>query len=352
MWDGRIEYLTGGTTSTPRRISYDWARWNRSVHVKSRLFREYGLDAGARIAVCHPFAPWAMGSVFAEGALSVGATVLPLGLEVHKEAFYKVLLGFEPTHLCGAPRSLMRLAQGLSKSQEARAALAKVEIAFVAGEKLTGYRRTSLGKVLECSIVDVYGMAEFDMVAAQLPGSANLCLVPDFEFAIRLFPDGGLRPLECGLTGELAVSHSNDGPWHQTSDKVEVINRVQGWTGQRPTWEIRFIERLDGSATFACGAMIASAQVSSVIASLPELEFMQVLVTHDFDGDEVEILCVSKAGADSRLPERAMQELLRVALDMSDSHSHGLIRNIRSRIATDGELFTTPRGKTPYIVER
>lgn len=370
MWSGRIHYLTGGTTRLPRVISYDARRWARSVGVTRDVLAAHGVDATSRIAICHPFAPWAIGMVFAEAALQCGASVYPLGLYAGQPSFRHLLTNIAPTHLCATARNLITWAEGAGPITSANGhdgnghhALESIlqgdangnghhptrrRVAFVAGEMLTEANRVACAEAWSADVVNVYGMAELDTVASELPGVEGLVLTPTLEAGI--LTDGSIAAPTDGMRGGLMLRDRADGRWYRTGDLVSVTGRTSPDAPWPSSWIIEVLGRQEETVTLSDGTMIGSDHIRHITESRPEVTRVQLVVRRTLRGDEIEIRCVlSDACADP--PREIIPLFLESSIDIADSHRHGVIVSVTAIATSEAELVTTPRGKIPTFVE-
>lgn len=133
--NGRLAFVTGGTSRAARLVEYDRARWQRSVQCKAAIFSAHAVGPANRVAVCHPFAPWAIGQVDVEGALACGASVFPFGLNITSPEIQDLMVRVRPTHLCGGARNLLWLSKAL-RERSVSLVLPSDGALFVAGEIL------------------------------------------------------------------------------------------------------------------------------------------------------------------------------------------------------------------------
>jgi acyl-coenzyme A synthetase/AMP-(fatty) acid ligase len=341
---GRLTFITGGTSRTARLIEYNDARWQRSVRCKAAIFRSNGIDTSSRVAVCHPFAPWSIGQVHVEGALACGASVFPFGLSVNTPEIQDFLMAVQPSHLCGGARNLIRIAQALRKRSSAPSLPAGGAL-LVAGEMLTQVVRDQCEDEWQARVVNVYGMAEFDALGAELPGFNGVCLLDEFEFSLNV--DDRFIELAEGAVGTLAVRGKGDTEWHNSGDIVEVLQ--SGPLKGAFCHSIVIVGRADVIVNFADGSAISEIQVLDMLSKLPELRALQIQVfTPDERGEVIRVICVPNGPVTSFDFERVRDLVRNLNVDVADSFKAGVIRDCVIDIyPTERALVETARGKRP-----
>ncbi|MDO6967112.1 AMP-binding protein [Rhizobium alvei] len=348
--DYSIFYLSGGTTSRPKIIEYNALRWKQSTAVKARLMRAWGVDHSARVAVCHPFSPWAMGQVFVEGALHCGAKVLPLGLEANQRPIFEYLKQFDPTHFCATASNLARWGRAFEPFAGSRGP--KSRVVLTGGEKLTPAKRAAVEQLWDIQAVDIYGMAEFDMIASELPERTGLWLVPEYNYFIRA-AEGVTEGICDQAEGELCLCVPGGGV-HATGDLVRVLSsglvKEYDW---HESFAIEVLGRINETASTSDGAMITSAHVVAIIEEIPELEAIQILIDHRVDGDEISIITELKSGLrmQPEIRQRLMSVFTDCNIDISDSIRHGIVAAVAVHSVLERPFITTRRGKTPRVLE-
>ncbi|MDX2085350.1 MAG: AMP-binding protein [Candidatus Melainabacteria bacterium] len=358
-WTGRIHYFTGGTVAEPKQITYTAERWHRSLFIKQRLLAAYGVNAQAKVLVCYPFSPWSIGSIFTEASLYCGAEVLPLGNHSTQAGMIESILSFQPTHICSTARNLIYLAHRL-KALSPKNWRPEFTTAFVAGEVLKQPVREKASSLWQAQIVNVYGMAEFDMLGSELPDLPNtLSLVPEFDYAIRELAsseesllESNYIPLELGIQGELMVKERGSSQWYATADHIQVVGQTPSlWMEQSNLVQIQVLGRMNESVSLADGTKIIGAQVDKVLLDHPDLNHVQVTVNKSKNGESIHIDCVPKT--ERQLPDRQKirQSLLKYNIDLVDSVRSGYISKIDVRFIQEAELQRSIRGKIPRLLE-
>jgi len=344
---GMLTFITGGTSRAARLVEYDDARWARSVRCKSAILAAHGVGVGSRVAVCHPFAPWAIGQVHVDGALACGADVFPFGLNVSNQEVQDLLFDVRPTHLCGGARNLLRLAADMQRHQRLPA-LPPEGALFVAGEALSLATRLQCEEVWNVPVVNVYGMAEFDALGAELPGRHGLWLLDEFEFAVCV-GDEQLEPA-AGLIGTLAVRGRGDVVWHQSGDIVEVLPATNPPDGF--SCAVAIVGRHDLVVNFADGSAISEVQVQQLLQKVPELAALQVQVfSPDDQGEIVRVVCVPRSPVNTFDHARIRNLMENINVDVADSFRAGIIRDFMIDVyPTERALIETARGKRPLLL--
>jgi phenylacetate-coenzyme A ligase PaaK-like adenylate-forming protein len=350
-WTGTIHYFTGGTVSSPKQISYNAQRWQRSIAIKQRLLSAYGVNEEARVVVCYPFAPWAIGPIFAEAALHCGASVLPIGNHCNQPDLLKTILAFNPTHLCSTARNLIYLEQNVRKMNLSTQPLGPVT-AFVAGEALKPRVREKAATLWRANIVNVYGMAEFDMVASEFPDAkGHLALVPEFDYAVRT-EEGIQLPLSAGLEGELLIRETVAAPWYPTGDCIRVVDLDHSpWGSQKLSARIEVLHRLNETVSLADGTKIIGEQIDRMLLDHPDLEHIQVAVNKTDSGESIQVYCVPKSETRRPEPRQIRLSLLNANVDLTDSARSGFVSSINVRFVREDQLRRSTRGKIPRLLE-
>jgi phenylacetate-coenzyme A ligase PaaK-like adenylate-forming protein len=347
-WQGQLFCVTGGTTAYPRLVVYTPQVWEHSVQLKEELLRVYGVSSTSRVLICHPFMPWSIGMVHTEAALRCGADVYPIGLNANQPSFIQLINLIRPTHVCGSARTLIRLAQSMDAS-----ALQEAGTVFVAGELLNDVHRRQCEALWQRPVVNVYGMAELDMLGAQLPNSKALSLMPGFEFQLT---QGQERvPMAVGQSGELLVRRLasetvSDSAWYATGDWITVEDQ-QDFEPFGRLWTITLHGRVDESVSLMDGTLILGQHIDRLLAQSDELSEAQLSVKQSPTGDELELRCVVNPTVINVCDQTLRDRLLNINIDLSDCYNHGLIRAFEVRCVTEAELVKTERGKVCRVVQ-
>jgi phenylacetate-coenzyme A ligase PaaK-like adenylate-forming protein len=215
-------------------------------------------------------------------------------------------------------------------------------VIFVAGEQLTSVDRSLCEKVWDARVVDVYGMAEFDMVGfetASQPGEFSL--IPEFGYA--LLPEQGL-PLTSpaiGTIGELLIRAESQAAWHRTGDRVVVKSDF----AVERKWRVCFVGRLNESVTLADGTTITSEHVDTLQQSLG-FQFVQVIVER---GQVADLIRIRVPEDQSRPCSEVETAFANANIDLADAVFYGVAK-FRVEFIASGSLTRTPRGKVPRIM--
>lgn len=346
---GSVTYITGGTTGNPRRIRYSPSKWFQSVNIKERLLKLHGVGDGSKFCILHPFAPWAIGQVYLEGALGCGADVFPLGINLRTSIVESLIRKIRPTHIAAGCRDLIRLGIELNRRGLACSTL-PVRKLFVAGELLTDEMRGRCEELWKATIVNVYGMSDFDALGMELDGHSGIGLIQDYSYGLRI--KTRRRPLSVGAIGELAILDPRKKKWFYSADLIEVLARQPA--SEHPDssiWFIKIIGRTSLAAKFSDGATIHETQVMEVLRSCTSLKAIQLVVKRSHLGDAVTLCCVTKSHQRERgLRQLILQTLLDKSVELADSFASGSISKLTVKFVSERSLQRTPRGKTPLIL--
>ncbi len=344
--NGKVSYLTGGTTREARVVSYDAARWRQVVGVKAKLLQAHGLGAQARVAVCHPFSPWSVGQVHVEGALLCGCEVVPFGLNAHTPEILHILARLAPTHICGGASYLIRLAK-LAQQLKLHLQLPAGGAVFVAGERLEPANRAECETLWGAPVIDVYGMAEFDALGIERVAGA-MSLVDDYEYA--LVDGAAAAPLASGRTGELLIRQRGDTAWHASGDQIRVLSATAsgGFAA-----EVAMLGRLDLTINFSDGSAISETQVQQLAAAFgDDLQALQIQVFRPPGGDIIRAVCVPRGNSLAAIDHAAIRAgVININVDVADSYQQGVIRDCMVDVYPSDRVFVhTARGKRPLLV--
>ncbi|WP_164817871.1 hypothetical protein [Sinorhizobium meliloti] len=339
-----VAYLTGGTSRIPRLVHYSSASWERSVRNKHSLFADYGIGTADRGAICTPFEPWSIGRIHMEAALRTGAKVLPLGLTLDQDATLRILADFNPTFICGGARYLARAGRRL---REIVPSFGRPAYLFVAGEKLLSQLRSECAAVWDAKVVDIYGMAEFDMVGYEAPHKqGEFKLSSDLLYALRVESGHTSEMLRPGMTGELAIRSDATGAWHYTGDVVTVVHADDHASEIPSCISIVFDHRLETTIVLGEGTKIIEAQIVKLLDDA-QLSYGQLRVYRTNQGDRL-VLAIPAASTLSDAD--IIAALFDANVDLADSVRCKIADVTVSREAAES-LFHTSRGKAPLIVE-
>ncbi|WP_200478068.1 hypothetical protein [Azospirillum brasilense] len=222
-------------------------------------------------------------------------------------------------------------------------------ILFVAGEPLTMPTRKLVSEAWCSKVVNVYGMAEFDMVGAELPSHDGLWLVPEFEYGV--IAEGRPQAPQIGISGELLIRDAR-AQWHYTGDRVEFIEvREMDLLGGAPSWNVRFVDRVNETAFFSDGSMLTGEHLWVVRSQVTEILQLQAIIARRVQGDEIILLYVVDERTGSLCNIEVVEAFLRANVDVADSLKFGVIRSISAKAVPEEALYQTQRGKIPLIYE-
>ncbi len=338
-------FVTGGTTGQPKLVHRSEHQWQMAIAAKSEMFSDYGVGTNDKVAVFHPGPPWAIGQVFFEGALRVGATSMLLGLPGMRQEMRGLIEEFDPTVVCCTARVALRLSiefESVQKSYQPR-------LVFAGGETLSKGTAHTLKQRFGADVVDVYGMAEFEMVGYQPVGLAGVFkLVRGLEYRVLNSVTGKTESLAPGKKGELALRRDNEECWHKTGDLIQVIEHSS--SGNEENQFVSMIGRKSEVGSLCEGSQISAVQLKAV-AEACKVSFVQAAIAHGADGDRVKLLVLCDDQGPKVEPQAVVEKLLSVNVDLADAYRDGAVRAVTAELVDESKLVRTLRGKLRHVVE-
>jgi phenylacetate-coenzyme A ligase PaaK-like adenylate-forming protein len=323
--------------------------WRSSVQVTEEVLRAHGVACGSKVLITHPFAPWAIGQVFAEAAIACGAHVFPIGLYFLDANFHDIITEIDFTHICSTARSMIRWKRMLRSAAETVSSPALKKI-FVAGEKLTADLRFECESIWNASVIDIYGMAEFDTVAAELIGAEGLVLSPYLIYKLRV--NNTVSALSEGACGELLIKRPSQETWHETGDMISVLSCANKsiW---RACFQIKFVNRMEEGLSLSDGSSIRAWQVQELLSKFQTIRRIQIRVRRSNFGDKLEILYQTDVkGSLPELDGEVLEQLVSTSIDLQDCLMHKTVSELNCRkVDNEDQFFSSLRGKIPMFTE-
>lgn len=323
-----------------------------SIEVTRQILIAHGVGPGARVAVCFPFDPWAIGGVFRDAALACGASVLPLGLTAGEPSLWPMLLAFAPQVFCGSASLLIHWHNQMGGARESNSGTQK--IIFHAGEPLrTGVRR-ACAEAWGAKVVNVYGMAEFDSVGSEGTSGPGLILSPHLRYALSEAGCGGLSPLEEGSVGELLISIDGRTDWYHTRDLINVVGRSGLNEALWPeSWRVEHLSRTDNALKLPDGSLVSAEQVEEVARTFVGVEYVQLHLLPGTASCAARLIFKVAVCSGSATPHsfEVEEALLKNCLELADSVKHRAV-SIEVSFVDASTLSRTRRGKVRVFVEQ
>jgi phenylacetate-coenzyme A ligase PaaK-like adenylate-forming protein len=340
---GQVHYLSGGTTGSPKVISYKESRWKQSIENTLSILKDHNINEDSIVIVGFPFSPWSIGDIFKEALLKLGAEVYPIGLHISNKFFLDVIKDTNITHICAPSRILLSISEYLKENEKY-----SIKKLFVAGEELKESHRLKLSNINGCEVVNIYGKSEFDSVGYEKPGCNYLTLLNYYNYRIK-FSSGFISKLKLKVQGELIIQDPHTMVWTSTGDNIEVIKSNFNKELNSFEWGIRFLHRIDDCITLSCGANISSHQIYNLAKEFPEVDYIQLIV-NEFDSfDTITIKYVSNTNA---INENQMREsLINSNIDLYDSYKHRRVKSIIVKKVFEEDLVKTERSKVKSLVK-
>lgn len=342
---GALWMLTGGTTKLPRAVVYSAANYKRSVAATALFLRHHGVGGNAAVVVAFPSDPWAIGGIFRDASLQLGARVLPIGCQVVSPALNAVLVAFGATHVAGPVGVLCRAD---AAAAAVRGASHQSLTILHAGEPLRSKERERCAELWRAEVFNVYGTAEFDSVACELRSRDGLALLPHLEYRIQEPSTSRHAKLRDGIEGCLVIRGLRSDEWLSTGDRVRVHRAVPGSVPWPVPWRIEVLGRTDYNLKLPAGATVLAAHIDEVATQLGGIGVQLQYVNEQADArPQVRLVLVSEGNGDE-IASRARVSLLSTCLELSDEVAGGSV-DLHVVCGTADSVFRTARGKVPPI---
>lgn len=345
-WNGKISYFSGGTSGSYKMVTYTNQKWKQSIKITCEILKAYGVCRSSRVLILQPFSPWAIGQVFTEAALMCNANAYPIGLYANEFVFQKFISEIRPTHICGSIRNLIRWKKSIDKTYDL--IITENIYAFVAGEKFTPKERKECSTLWNCKVIDIYGMAEFDTIAAESLDNNCLVLNPYFDYAIKI--KNNVYSLEKNKIGELLIKDRFSKKWYHTGDiaKVEKINyRNAIW---RTSSAISIVKRVSESTTLSDGTEINLAIITLLKKRVESIEQIQILVKATKNGEKVTILYMQNSIMKN--VNKEIRLAFKENIDIMDAIKHKIITKLEVKeLLCIDDFKQTKRNKIPSIIK-
>jgi len=158
-----ITFLSGGTIKSPKKIPYTLTDYNNSINATINALKLTDIVENRRVCLMHPFAPWAIGSIFQEALLRMNCHIFPIGFGLLPDRYNQQLIDFKPEILIGPASFLLKLIE-----KENRYIFDKCMAIINAGEQITPLMRKKFKDIdIDIETFNIYGMAEFDTIASE-----------------------------------------------------------------------------------------------------------------------------------------------------------------------------------------
>jgi phenylacetate-coenzyme A ligase PaaK-like adenylate-forming protein len=260
------------------------------------------------------------------------------------------LLKFSPTHICAPATLVLEWLKGFSGFGTGKLKNLKI---FHAGEHLNSATTEELSQCFGAKVINIYGLAEFDSVGAQVDIEPELILSPHLCYALHVEGQSEPQALRQGLKGELLIREHRLQKWYRTRDLVEVQKencKNSLWDGQPA---IIYLGRKDHVMVLPDGAKVSDAQVRAALLTCNHIvRFGQLQMIRPFGGVAKLVFCFvvdrkTYHGAAHSIVKKA---LLGACLELADATRCGVV-SLKVKCVSPNELLTTTRGKRPLLIE-
>jgi phenylacetate-CoA ligase len=155
-------HASSGITGEPRPVFCSRNDCERIAELSARRLRAQGLVAGDLVQVTLPYTLYIGGAIALEGAMRLGAAVIPTGTGAMTPSQRQILIArnWKPTVLCATPSYALRLAEVAKEMGLDTARDFQFRIIYVTAEILTPELRQQIEERWNARVYDNYGSVE------------------------------------------------------------------------------------------------------------------------------------------------------------------------------------------------
>lgn len=155
-------HASSGITGTPQPVFCTRADCDRIAQLSARRWRAQGMKAGDRVQVTLPYTLYIGGAIAIEGAIHLGATVIPTGTGVMTPTKRQIEIArdWKPTVLCATPSYALRLAEAAREMNLDPARDFHFRVIYVTAEALSPEMRREIEQQWNCRVYDNFGSVE------------------------------------------------------------------------------------------------------------------------------------------------------------------------------------------------
>ena len=155
-------HASSGTTGDPRPILCTLNDVERIAQLSARRLRAQGVRPGDLLQVTLPYTLYIGGTIALEGAMALGAGVIPTGTGAmtHSRRQVEIAHRWRPTVLCATPSYALKLADTAAAMKLDPAKNFAFRMIYVTAEVLTPELRREVGERWNAEVFDNYGSVE------------------------------------------------------------------------------------------------------------------------------------------------------------------------------------------------
>jgi phenylacetate-CoA ligase len=155
-------HASSGITGEPRPIFCTRADCERIAQLSARRLRAEGVRPGDLLQVTLPYTLYIGGAIALEGAMLLGAAVIPTGTGAMTASRRQIELArhWKPTVLCATPSYALRLAETAQELGLDPASDFNFRVVYVTAEILTPELRREIAQRWHATVYDNYGSVE------------------------------------------------------------------------------------------------------------------------------------------------------------------------------------------------
>ncbi len=200
-------HASSGITGEPRPIFCTRADCDRIAALSARRLRAQGVTASDRLQVTLPYTLYIGGAIALEGAMALGAAVIPTGTGAmtSSQRQIEIARNWKPTVLCSTPSYALRLGEVAREMGWNPASDFQFRMVYVTAEVLTAEMRRQIETCWNSVVFDNYGSVEAAASTYECRCQNGWHISEDAYIFETLHPETG-APVPAGDYGVLTVT--------------------------------------------------------------------------------------------------------------------------------------------------
>jgi len=349
-------FCSGGTTGKPKIFFCSSNDLRFMFERSARSFVACGVMESDVVAVLQPFGIWALGYDYIQALNMVGATVLPLGINLEDIDSAKLMKTLKVTVVLVAPGNFCRLTGFIKKHGFSLKKDFQIRIIITAGEKLTVQQRKFLENSWNADVFDLYGTSETGTLGGECIEKNGLHLWGDHFLFEVVDPKEENKIANGNEPGELVITtltqHGTPLIRYRTRDIVKKTSKQCRCGRTHSLFEI--LGRIDESVALKEGTKVFSYQVENVLRHLSECTGNYRVVIEDHRGrDKLTFLIEVRKNKKNLFLKNKLSRLIgTLSIDFVDAVNSGIVLKPIIKLLSSLSVKSTKRGKLIKFIDK